>query len=62
MRKIRSSGNTCVKCAVQFFRRREITSERLLDDDASAVGEPDLLQGLHHLRKMRRRNGEVEHR
>ena len=46
---------------VELLRAREIDAERLLDDDARALGEAGLAEHRHDPGKRRRRDGEVVH-
>ena len=61
MRKMRSSGK--ISCSVRFssMRRLEVAPERLLDDDAAALVEPDRRQLLGDGREHVRRDRHVEH-
>jgi hypothetical protein len=47
---------------VELLRRSQVATERLLDDDARALVEPDPRQSLDHVLEQRRRDREVEER
>ena len=42
MRKIAASSKAPSRIALSLLRRRQVVAERLLDDDAGAVAQPDL--------------------
>ena len=61
MRKIRSSGNTDASVSLSSRRAREVTSERLLDDDPAAFVEADRGETSCDLREHRRGDRHVVH-
>ena len=55
-------GEVLLDRGVELDRRRQVAAERLLDDEAGALVEPDLGQAAGHALEHRRRDGHVEDR
>ena len=58
----RRLGEHAEQNPVELLRRREIVAERLLDDDACALAQPDCTKLLDHRLKQARRNRQVVRR
>ena len=59
MRKIADSGKTECSIAFELVGRGEVAAERLLDDDAGVLAQPDFAEALDDGREQARRNGQV---